>query len=174
MTEKAWYAGTYLTAAELASRDGPLTSERYAYVVEFDAHFAWYLGDTDTADDINIIEPSGGGQGRWKRIRGTSTGNDLGDGNATIQVGGTGGGQWRVLPDGTLTGASQLTLGTTYAVTGDRITITRLDTEAYTYTIVNGGGGGGTLATFPVSKKAFLDAEFDGTNWVAKRSAEML
>lgn len=48
---------------------------------------------------------------------------------------------------------------------GDRWFFTRTDIGAFTVAFVNGGGGGGTLATLVASKVGFLEAEFDGVDW---------
>ena len=81
----------------------------------------------------------------------------------TIQVSGGG---WRKLP--TLGQGGTLTLSTTGAVAGDQIEITRTDTSAFTYAIVNGGGGAGTLYTMAASKIGCAKFQFDGTNWALR------
>jgi hypothetical protein len=58
-----------------------------------------------------------------------------------------------------------VTVGTTGAVTGNRVKITRTDTSAFTVAVVNGGPGAGTVATLDVSKMGFCEVYFDGTNW---------
>jgi hypothetical protein len=83
----------------------------------------------------------------------------------TIQITG---GNWRTIP--TLGQGGTLTVGTTGAVAGDELTITRTSTDAQTYAIVNGGTGAGTLVTMPNSKINFADIQFDGTNWALKRT----
>lgn len=60
---------------------------------------------------------------------------------------------------------STVTLGTTGAVVGDTIRISRTDTSAFTLAVVNGGAGAGTLVTLDASKAGFAQAYFDGTNW---------
>lgn len=69
-----------------------------------------------------------------------------------------------VLPAATLTGAHTITLGAA-GVTNEIITVVRLDATANTLAIVNGGGGGGTLYTFPVSVKRVASFIYNGTNW---------
>jgi hypothetical protein len=119
---------------------------------------------------VNIINPSGGGSGRWKIVNPTTRGTNLADADAAIDVSDGG---WFVLPDSTLGGNRTLTIDDTYATIGARMTITRLDVEAYTYQIDNGGGGGGTIVTMPISDQAFLDVEFDGTDWILKRYSQI-
>ncbi len=76
------------------------------------------------------------------------------------------GGGWRKLP--TLGQGGVLTLGTTGAVAGDQIEITRSDTSAFTYAVVNGGTGAGTLFSMPVSKMCCAKFQFDGTDWALR------
>lgn len=78
----------------------------------------------------------------------------------TIQIAG---GSWRKLP--TLSQNGTLTLGTTGAVDGDQIEITRTSVSAFTYTVVNGGAGAGTLYTMSAGVVDFAKFQFDGTNW---------
>jgi hypothetical protein len=97
----------------------------------------------------------------------TPAGTDLTDtATQTIQISG---GSWRKLP--LLGQGGALTLSAVGAAAGDQITITRSDTHAFTYDIINGGPGAGTLFTMPVSKAAFVDVQFDGTNWALKKFA---
>lgn len=91
-----------------------------------------------------------------------SIGAALGNADATVQIGS---GNVRVLPASTLTANRALTLGTTSAVSGDIIRIIRLDAEAFTYAVINGGVGAGTLFTFSSATKGDLEFRFDGTNW---------
>jgi hypothetical protein len=60
---------------------------------------------------------------------------------------------------------STVTVGTTGAVTGNRVKIVRTDTSAFTLAVVNGGPGAGTLATLDASKMGFCEVYFNGTNW---------
>ncbi|UCC74308.1 MAG: hypothetical protein JSV86_07055 [Gemmatimonadota bacterium] len=126
------------------------------------AIYRWVVGDSSTADDVTVLSHTGGTEGRWIRLRLPVKGEDLGDGAASIGVGGD---YLRILPGGTLTGDSVATLNTTNAATGDILTIVRQDLGAYTYQIVNGGPGGAALCTFPVSLAYWADFHFDGTNW---------
>lgn len=75
-------------------------------------------------------------------------------------------GTWRRLP--TLGQGGTLTLGVVGVAKGDQIEITRTSTSANTYAVVNGGGGAGTLFTFPVSKIGSAKFQFDGTNWLLR------
>jgi hypothetical protein len=158
-------ATVYLTAADLASDPGPRTTTRYAIVLELGPEvWRWVYGSTDTADNINIIgSASGGGLGRWLRTRAVLRGADLTDANATLLVSGN---RLRVIPPATLTDDLALTLGTTGAVEGDWIQVTRNDTEAFTATIINGGEGAGNVAVMPISARSWVISTFDGTNWV--------
>ncbi len=160
----------HATRAKLQTAIGP-SIPHYAMTLDTGRVYQFIVGNTDADDGINTLAPSGGTIGRWKIIdplEATATGADLGDGNATIVVAA---GLLRTLPVGTLTGSSVLTLGDTGATVGQLITITRLDVGAFTYTIDNGGAGGGTLAVMPVSVRAWGDFRFDGTNWTHLRSA---
>lgn len=89
----------------------------------------------------------------------------LTDAPETLTVGG---GTWYRLPAATLSATRAKTLGTTGAVAGDQIEITRLDATANTMTVVNGGSGAGTLFTFPVSKIGSAVFQFDGTDWALR------
>ncbi len=80
-------------------------------------------------------------------------------------------GGWRKLP--TLGQGGTLTLATTGAVAGDQIAITRTDTSTFTYAIVNGGIGAGTLVTLPVSKVASAMFQFDGTDWALRSVGQL-
>lgn len=158
-------ATVYLTAADLANDPGPLTTVRYAHVLELGPElWRWVYGDVSTADDVNIIEPAnGGGLGRWIRTRATLRGANLTTGNQTITISGN---RWRVIPAATILANSVITLDDAGAVEGDWILVTRNGTEAFTVTIANGGTGGGNLAVMPVSVRAWALSVFDGTDWI--------
>jgi hypothetical protein len=88
---------------------------------------------------------------------------NLTDADSTISV--SDGNQF-VLPPATLSTNRTKTLGTSGSpATTEAITIVRRDVTANTLAVVNGGGGGGTLYTFPVSVKRQATFAFDGTNW---------
>jgi hypothetical protein len=75
---------------------------------------------------------------------------------------------WYVLPAGTLSANHTATLETGGVfVAGSQVTITRQDTTAHTYQIINGGVGGGTW-TLPASTFGFIKCQFDGTNWAMR------
>lgn len=80
-------------------------------------------------------------------------------------------GGWRRLP--VLGQNGTLTLGVVGAVAGDKILVTRADVSAFTYAVVNGGAGAGTICTFPVSKLASALFQHDGTNWLLKQIGQL-
>jgi hypothetical protein len=154
----------YETADSLAQDPGPATDIRYAVVLELGPQiFKWWIYASDTADDVNVIAPSGGTPGRWKRARFDDSGEDLGDANVTLLVSG---GATRVVPPATLTAGRTLTLGTTGAAAGDEMLIVRNDAEAFAVTVVNGGAGAGNVAVMPSGSRAWCRARFDGTDWI--------
>jgi len=97
-------------------------------------------------------------------------GADLTNADATITIAQGG---WRVLSAATLTANRAVTLSPTGARAGDEVLITRLDATAFTFTIVNGGAGGGNVVVLPVSQTGFCRAYFDGTNWKQKQAATL-
>lgn len=153
----------YLTRANLRSSPGP-SVQKFAICVDGPPGiYRYVLGSTDADDDWTTIVPQGGAAGAWEWMAFPDRGSDLTNASATLQPGD---GSWSVLPAATLTANRALTLGTTNARAGYTRTITRLDTTAYTYTIVNGGTGGGTLTVFPRSVVGSAVFVFDGTNWI--------
>jgi hypothetical protein len=142
------------------------------YVIPLDQPrlYRWAAGGTLVADGVTVLDHSGGTAGNWLEVVEDDAGDDLVDGNATIQVGGN---RWRTLPAATLTQNSTLTLGTTNAQAGHWLDITRLDIGAFTYAIANGGAGAGTLITFPVSTRYCARCQFDGTNWKLRAAGAM-
>lgn len=72
----------------------------------------------------------------------------------------------KYLMAGTMSQGVTVTLGTTGAVQGDVMRIIRTSTSAQTLAVANGGAGAGTLATLVASKVGFVQAIFDGTNWL--------
>lgn len=164
----------YESRAVMQSSPGPLGS-RYAIPLDFPALYYWAAGSAATADDWTTLSASGGSAGRWilKGMLGAIplAGDALVDGNQTIHVTG---GFLRTLPAQTLTTNVTITLGTTNARAGYPLELLRYDVGAYTAAIVNGGAGGGTLATFPVSSKARFLGYFDGTNWLLRDARTLL
>lgn len=156
--------------AVLQSGVGPYVAN-YVMPLDRPVPYRFAIGDTTTDDDWTALEPAQGTAGRYLDMPEADKGDDLADGNATIYVGGK---RWRVLPAATLTGNSTLTLGTTGARRGHVIEITRLDSEAYTYAIVNGGTGAGTLCTFPSGSTAYGKFYFDGTDWIKRVAVQIL
>lgn len=154
----------FTTVQQLRQEPGPSSEERYAFVLELGTLFVWTLYNSSDDDGFNVIAPSGGpGSGRWIRNRTDDRGNDLTDANETIDVSGN---RTRILPAATLTTNRTLTLDDANAVAGDELFIVRNDATAFTFTIANGGAGGGNVAVMPVSNRAWCRARFDGTNWI--------
>lgn len=144
--------------------------EHYALPLDLGALFRFVPGSSLTADNITVIDQTGGIPGRWLRVRRPDKGDDLGDADVTITVSGN---FWRRIPTATLTTKRTITLGTTNAAAGDKVTITRLDTTANEVDIVNGGPAAGTLATLPVSEAWWITNEFDGTNWLLHSAGKL-
>lgn len=144
--------------------------EHYTIPLDLPRLYKWIAGNQADADDVAVLEHSGGTIGRHHLVRCPDKGADLTDADATIQVGGN---FWRVLPAATLTANHMLTLGTTNAADGDVIEVTRLDSTAFTYAIVNGGPGAGTLCTFPISVRTWGRFCFDGTNWSLRAGGQL-
>lgn len=157
------------SAAALVASAGPALA-RYAMLLDIGRLYRWIVGSTATADDFAILSHTGGLGGRWQLVRQPVKGTNLTDASATIYIGGK---PLRVLPTATLSANRVLTLGTTNTADGDVIRVVRLDVGAWTYALVNGGAGAGTLLTMPVSKRYWADMYFDGTNWALIGAGEM-
>lgn len=157
------------TLAALGAEPGPRFSF-YAFCVENGRTYEWVPDDATTANGSTVLSSSGGTPGRWLMRRAPQRGADLTDANATIAVAD---GLERRIPAGTLGDNRTLTIDDAGAAEGDVWTLTRLDVGAYTIALVNGGVAGGTIATLPVSARAFADLTFDGTNWALLRAATM-
>ncbi len=143
------------------------------YVVPLDRPrlYRWSAGSVLTADGVTTLTHSGGVSGNWLEVIEDDAGAALTDAaSTTITVGGE---AWRTLPAATLTANRTLRLSPTNAQAGHQITVTRLDVEAYTYTIENTGPAGGTLITFPVSSRYWATFQFDGTNWNLRAAGAM-
>jgi len=110
---------------------------------------------TATVKNLRYIDPK-------LAMLGPLVGPALTDASVTIQVSQS---NARALPSATLTANRTLTLATTGANTGELIRVSRLDVGAFTFAVVNGGPGGGTLYTFPVSIAREATFVFNGTNW---------
>lgn len=163
----------FASRAVMASTPGPFDN-RYAIPLDYPGLYRWALGNADTADGESTITYSGGAAGNWLLVhhlgRELPAGDDLTDGNQTIHVSG---GFHRILPAATLTGNITITLGTTNAREGYPIEILRRDVGAYTVAIVNGGTGGGTLTTLPVSARSLFRGVYQSGAWVM-RDAHLL
>ena len=94
----------------------------------------------------------------------------LGNADATIAIAA---GVKRALPASTLTANHTLTVSTTGAVAGSRIMIRRDDVTKWTYALVNGGVGAGTLITLPGGLACRVWIIFDGTNWALDDTPEL-
>lgn len=148
--------------AVIQSGTGP-NEPHYNMPLDRPVPFRFVLGDTTTDDDWTALEPSQGTAGRFLDMPEKNLGASLADGNATITVAGK---QRRRLVSGTLTQNSTGTLSTTGAREGHWMEFSLLDTAAFTYAIVNGGAGAGTLATKASGEARFLRVYFDGTDWL--------
>lgn len=157
--------------AAMRSDVGPAVAH---YRLPLDAAGAPYRFAPSSAaveDAWTVIVPTGGGlPGAWIRMREDDLGADV-TGTASLTVGAK---RRRRIEVGALSANATLTLSTTGAVAGDWIAVTRLDVGAYTVAFVNGGPAAGTLATMPVSARAFVRCYFDGTNWLLDDSHLML
>jgi len=159
------------TVAELRSRPGPWLPA-YVLVLANGITYRWLLGSAEADDGRHTLRSTVGGYGgAWLAIRSPDAGADLDDEDATLVVGDGG---WRRIPTSTLTAGRTLTLGTDGAAAGDTLEITRLDVGAFTVAIVNGGDGGGTLATMPISARSNFVGYFNGTDWLHRRSGLLL
>ncbi len=157
------------TVGALRAQPGPFAALT-VYLIDLGAPFRWSLGSTATHDGFTTITSLAGGmQGAWLRVETPDAGDPLPDEDATI---GVGGGYWRTLP--LLTASHTLTLDPTNASLGMPLEVTRTSTDPYTYTLLNGGQSGGTLCVMPGGSEAFALAQFDGTDFVMRRSAIML
>ena len=161
-------ATVFSTVAQLAADQGPIVPH-YAITLDTGKFYQWTPADITTADDYKVVSHVGGSEGRWFQVVEDDEGDALTDADATILASGK---PHRTLPASTLTVNRVLTIGDTNAVAGDRITITRLDTEAFTYQIYDDAGSAGII-TLPASEKWFVDIRFDGANWTLERAGKM-
>ncbi len=66
-----------------------------------------------------------------------------------------------------LTANHTVTLLTAGAQTGDTMLITRsTDADAFTLSVINGGGGAGTIGVIPVSSLGYVLSRFNGVDWI--------
>jgi hypothetical protein len=94
----------------------------------------------------------------------------LTDADVHIDVGGLG---IRFLPPATLTGNHTCTLDVVGAVTTDMILVSRLDTTAWSYSLIDGGPGGATMFVLPPSESWWALCYFAGTGWLPLAAGQM-
>ena len=163
------------TVATLKGRPG-YTLEHFVSVRETGLSYRWVPGSTVTTNDREVIGHTGGTGGRWLPIA-PLTGNApegaaLGNADETISVFQ---GFRRTLPSSvTVTATRTFTVSTEGAELNAQLLINCLNTDPHPKQIVNGGPGGGTLATIPVGVAAWVELYFDGTDWIYLRSGEHL
>jgi len=171
----------YPTAENLSARPGPIVPH---YAITLDAPNLlrqWVPGDASYADGYYILNHVGGNAGRWVPVEQDDAGDNLANEDATIRADKK---LVRFLPANTLTANRQLTIGAYTAdapnvalvQNGTKLTITRLDTEAYTYEIfseVAPSGPSVSLITLPASKAWFVDLRFQDTQWHLLRAGSM-
>ncbi len=166
----------HLTIANLGADWGQRVPH-YAIPLDLPRLFKWEPGDADYADGWAVHGHSGGYAGRWHLVREDDRGDDLTDAAATIYLSGK---PIRYLPISTLSVNRILTISekadsdsnAADCVAGDRLTITRLDVEAFTLQI-DDNASSTTLITLPASEAWFVDLRFDGTNWALLRAGKM-
>ena len=157
----------YPTLTAMRAEAGGLYAH-FALCLENGRAYEWVVDDTTATNTETVLAATGGTPGRWLMVRAYERGANLTDANATRYVYA---GRHRRTPAATRGASGTLTRATLGAAAGDVVTVTRLDTTAFTVAVVNGGVGAGTLVTLPVSVAAFADCEFDGTNWALLRAA---
>lgn len=159
---------------QLRTGDGPALIE-YVYLLDLGEVFRWSPGADLIDDGANAINASGGFPGAYVRVRravaGSIGANITADAAQTLL---TSEGELRRIPVATLTQNVALTLGTTNAAAPDIIEVSRFDVGAFTVTIVNGGPGAGTLVTLPVSQRSNAVCQFNGTDFILRRSGPMI
>lgn len=158
------------TVGVVESEFGP-DLPHYVLPLDLGEIFRWVPGSELVPDGVAVLGYQGGSPGAWVRVRRPDQGDDLTDADVTITIGQGG---WRRLPAATLSANRTATLAITNAAAGDILDLTRLDVGAFTFALVNGGPGAGTLCTFPVSARAWARLYFDGDNWLHRASALML
>jgi len=148
--------------AVIQSGFGPY-QEHYNLPLDRPVPFRFALGNTTSDDGWTALESAHGAAGRWLDLPEPNLGADLADGDATIVVGGK---RRRRLVAGTLTQNSIATLSATNAREGHVLELSLLDAGAFTFAIVNGGPGAGTLATKASGEMRYVKVYFEGTDWV--------
>jgi len=154
----------------MATQRGPVVPQ-YNIPLDIPVLFKWVPGGSDTEDDCTVFGYQGGSPGVWRRVRLPLLGANLTDADVTLDPQGN---YIRQIPASTLSDNRVGTMGLTNTLSGDIITVVRLDVGAFTFTIINGGPAAGTLVTLPVSVQSFADLYFNGTNWIKLRAAQML
>lgn len=159
---------------QLRTGRGPALIE-YVELLDLGEVFRWSPEANLTDDGKNVITASGGFPGAYVRVRRAVAGSQGADLTASAaQTLLTSQGELRRIPAATLTENIVLTLDPTNAAAPDLIEVSRFDVSAFTVAIVNGGPAAGTLVTLPVSVRANAVAQFNGTDFVLRRSGLML
>lgn len=159
-----------MTSMATLAADYGQPQARYAIPLDRGRLFKWIPNDATAEASPRVLGHVGGYAGRWHEVRCPDKGANLTDAAVTLTVAGD---DWRVLPAATLTANRIATLSTTGAVLGDVIEVTRLDATAFTYTIANGGAGGGNLFVLPISQRWWCRSFYDGTNWIARAAGQL-
>lgn len=168
-------AEIYTTAAVLAAAPGPRIPH-YAICLDTALLYKWLPGDTTTADGYAVLGHVSGYAGRWHRVVPDDRGADLTDDDESVYLADK---PIRYVPAATYTKNHELLVRTNLSSgassvscsDGDRISIVRLDTTAYTLRI--NCEVLGTIITLPVSEAWFVDLRFEGTGWTLLRAGKM-
>jgi len=161
---------TVLPSIATLEGDRGQPAPRYALPLDRPSVYQWVPGSTESSNGSTILGAAGGYGGAWLEVRRPDKGVDLDDADADV---GIADGGWRIVPDSTLGDNRTLTLVTDGAASGDTITITRLDSEAFTLTVSNDGTSGGDLFVLPASERWWCLAYFDGTDWLARAAGKL-
>lgn len=168
-------AEIYTTAAILAAAPGPIIPH-YAICLDTGRLYQWIPGDATTADGWAVLGHVGGFAGRWHRVQPDDRGADLPNDNTSIYLAGK---PVRYVIAGTLNANREYLLRTKLSSgassincsNGDRLTIVRLDTSAYTLRLTDEVYG--TIITLPASQAWFADLRFNEKGWVLLRAGKM-
>jgi hypothetical protein len=159
---------------QLRTGQGPALVE-YVHLIDLGEVFRWSPGADLTDDGKNAINASGGFPGAYVRVRRAVAGSQGANLTASVaQTLLTSEGELRLIPAATLSANIVLTMDPENAEAPDLIEISRFDVGAFTVAIVNGGPAAGTLVTLPVSVRANAVVQFNGTNFILRRSGLML